>query len=210
MVSLTNSIILVVLCFAFIFADSHRKAKMFPSGVVDGLIKVRSKRDGFPYLVIPGRTAREAADTLSIITDFASDAIDCLWDANPEDPRVLLLHERLNKTPLRFRQFQPARGEPVAVTHEKGKGGVQICLYHEDGTKAKLPGIKSVVLHEITHLMEKDDSPLVDGFSVHGQAFKDTEAFVNRCANKSGLIQQGGAVGYKYCNITIPDPEIAT
>ena len=202
-IMVSNTVILVSMCFLLIFLDARGKGR---KGVDSDLISVRAKRDGNVYSVLKGANQHEAARTLSIITDFASDVVNYMIDNYPLDKRVVLLHQRLNKTPLRFEQFQPPTGAPVAVAHDKGKGGVQLCLYDAHGVANKLPALKSIVLHELSHLTELEESPMVDGFSQHDNCFKATERMFTSVAHKFGLIPVFGAIDYPYCGITIPDP----
>jgi len=198
-----TSVLIILACFFMIFIKSYY------SGHKSALIQVRSKRDGHMYSVLPGIHSQTSADTLSIVTDFASHVVDYLVDSRPTDPRVQLLFKRLNKFPLRFTQFQPKPGEPVAVTHDMGRGGVQLCLYNPNNTVVAINAVKSVVLHEISHLMQHESGPLVDGFSQHGKAFKAIERMLLRVANKLGHLPATGAVGCTYCGISIPDPDTA-
>jgi hypothetical protein len=97
----------------------------------------------------------------------------------------------------------------AAVALTRDKMDIELCLFDRDKHPVDEDALFSVLVHELAHIAEEDTSPLLNGHSVHSPLFKNIESYMLSVGVRIGFIPVGGTSGMPYCDIRIPDADVA-
>ncbi len=177
----------------------------------DKLTPVMSRIDGRVYAVNSTfSNQQEAADLLATVHErimmFVSSLSRKMPHYIPDKFRrgVQLLLDR-TQNGLVLNELDSTKSDVLAFNKNKGEQ-IYLCIRAQNHSPvlASPESVLYIAIHEVAHLMQDLYEPLVNGSTVHGEAFKNNERFLMESARKYIGFDYEFVPGSLVCNKELP------
>lgn len=169
--------------------------------------------DGRGYRVMHTENAIEAANQLARVCASLQMILDYLH-AHPPPPKVEVgVHRLLSIHPdtssIRLVELDPEHAKVTIAYNEDKSRNIFVCMRRYPNKPDLGPDdtILYIVLHELAHTMIDGFAPKdAQGNTIHDANFRDHNEFLNRVAERLGILAPGHIPGREHCGVSMPDP----